>query len=265
MHDPNPLVNGKGIKKLQEAGLEVIVGCLEKEAQKINESYSKYITTGIPFVTAKVAVSLDGKIATSKGLSQWITNEASRKFSHELRYQADAILVGKKTIIHDNPELNVRKNSKVVKNPFRIILDTDLSLPLSSSVVQNNSDQKTLIATGSQNNQSKTEKLKKQGVKIIYLPSQNGKVSLQALLQKLGKMQITSILVEGGSETLTSFLKEKLIDKFYCFLAPKIIGQEGISSFGNLGIADLQAAYNLQQVDIKKLDNNVVISGYPKK
>ncbi|HKZ22336.1 MAG TPA: bifunctional diaminohydroxyphosphoribosylaminopyrimidine deaminase/5-amino-6-(5-phosphoribosylamino)uracil reductase RibD, partial [candidate division Zixibacteria bacterium] len=255
--DPNPKVNGKGIEILKKNKIKVEVGLLEGEARKLNENYIKYIATGLPFVILKWASTLDGKIATVDGDSKWISNEQSRKFAHRLRSQADAVLVGVETVKKDDPELNTRLVKG--KNPVKIILDTRGSIPLNSKIVSNAKSERTILATVC----AAKEKFENSNLGVWKLrENKNGRVDLLSLLKRAGENKITSILVEGGQKVLTSFMQDKLVDKVYCFIAPKIIGK-GLDAVAELGIRKISDSIQLKNVEIKKFEDNVLISGYP--
>ncbi len=257
MIDPNPKVNGKGIEILKKNRIKVEVGVLEDEAKKMNEVYLKYINTGLPFVILKWASTLDGKIATLDGDSKWISNEESRKLAHKLRSQVDAVLVGVNTVIEDDPELNTR--SVKGKNPIKIILDTKGRIPLDSKIISNAGLQRTILATVC----ADKEKFASLNLEVWKLrEDRNGQVALLELLKRAGGNKITSILVEGGQKVLTSFINLKLADKIYCFVAPKIIGT-GLESFGNLAVSKIADSFQLKDLEIKKIEDNVLITGYP--
>jgi diaminohydroxyphosphoribosylaminopyrimidine deaminase/5-amino-6-(5-phosphoribosylamino)uracil reductase len=255
--DPNSQVNGRGIEALREGGVEVRLGILEEEAKKLNEVYTKFITTGLPFVMLKVAQTLDGRIATKFGDSRWITQEDSRRFVHSLRGSVDAVLVGANTVKRDDPELTIHDAKG--KNPIRIILDSSGSIPHSSKIIKENKNGKTIIAT---TNRRTSEKFQKE-VEVWNLKKRgDGGVDLAQLLKKAGESQITSLLVEGGSRVFTSFLKKKLVDKIYYFLSPKILG-EGFDSFGDLGIKKIHESITLRDCEIKRFKNDLLVIGYP--
>jgi len=254
--DPNPQVNGKGVRRLRSSGIQVEMGLLDKEAKRLNEVYLKYITTGFPFVILKVAQSLDGKIAILKGDSKWITSEDSREYVHKLRSKVDAVLVGSKTIIKDNPELTIHK--KRGKNPKRIVLNASGRLPSNSLILKNNKDNKTIIVTFRvtrllENFHAEIWEVKK---------TTKGKINLVEFLKKAGQEGIVSILVEGGKEIFTSFLKNRLVDKVYYFLSPKILGK-GLEAFGDLGINRIKDSLNLKDVELKRFSKDFLLIGYP--
>lgn len=249
--DPNPIVNGKGIKRLLEAGVDVEIGLCEREAVELNEIYNKFITTNEPFVILKMALTLDGKIATGTYESEWITDKEGRKFAHRLRSWVDAVLVGVNTIFIDDPLLTTRLT--MGKNPKRIVLDSDFRISDNARVLGDGC----IIATIS----SQERKI---NAEVWRLDSDKmGRVDIKALLKEAGKKNITSILVEGGKEVYTSFLKKKLVDKFYIFIGAKILGEKGVSSVGDLGIESLEDAINVRYTQVRRIGRNVLITGYP--
>jgi diaminohydroxyphosphoribosylaminopyrimidine deaminase/5-amino-6-(5-phosphoribosylamino)uracil reductase len=263
--DPNPQVNGRGIRTLREGGIEVDLGILEEEAKKLNEVYLKFITTGLPFVILKIAQTLDGKIATKLGDSKWITQEDSRRFVHSLRSWVDAVLVGANTVRKDDPELTIHQTGG--KNPIRIILDSTGKISNRAKVVKENKDGKTIIATtrgwGRGLTPAPSSGAPSSGIQIWKVKKRkDGKVDVGQLLKKAGENQISSLLVEGGSKVFTSFLKEKLVDKIYYFLSPKILGK-GLDSFGDLGIKEISDSITLRDCEIKKFKSDLLIIGYP--
>ncbi len=196
MVDPNPLVSGKGVKKLQEAGIDVTVGILEDKCKKLNEVFIKYITKKKPFVVLKTAMSLDGKISTTSGESKWITDKEARENVHILRNELTAIMIGIDTVIIDNPELTCRIPNG--RNPIRIVVDSNLRIPYDSKILQTAKKFKTIIATTEKARKEKIHKLKDLGIIVIETKSKNEKVDLKDLMHKLGNQNIDSILLEGG-------------------------------------------------------------------
>jgi diaminohydroxyphosphoribosylaminopyrimidine deaminase/5-amino-6-(5-phosphoribosylamino)uracil reductase len=262
MEDPNPLVKGRGIKELQRAGIEVEVGILEKECQKLNEAFCKFIVKKEPFVILKVAATLDGKIATREGDSKWISGEVSRCFVHRLRDQVDGIIVGVGTILKDDPLLTAR--IKRGRDPYRIILDSRLRIPEEVKVIKV-FPAKTIIATTEMAPSNKIERLKKKGVQVLILDSKQGKVNLKNCLLRLGEMGMMNLLVEGGSQVNGSFLDEGLVDKFLFILSPKLIGDnKAIGIFGGRGVATLNDAISVKELKVKRMGEDILLEGYAK-
>jgi diaminohydroxyphosphoribosylaminopyrimidine deaminase/5-amino-6-(5-phosphoribosylamino)uracil reductase len=264
VQDPNPLVNGKGIKRLRNAGIKVVVGSREEVAKKVNEAFFKYIQTGLPFVTLKLGMSLDGKLATRNGESKWITNEESRLYVHQLRAGVDAILVGKNTVINDNPELTVRLPGFQGKQPKRFILDTQARVPLSARIFQARFEPKnTILVTTKKAAKNSIKRYARAGIPVWILPVVQQGINLRRLMQKLGKEQVQSVLVEGGATIAWSCLAAGIIDKVIFFLAPKLIGgQQAPSAIGGKGFAKLSDAIQLTDLSIKRIGSDIKIEGY---
>lgn len=252
--DPNPLINGKSVVKLKQAGIKVYIGEELEKARQLNEIFLHYISTKKPFVIAKWAMTLDGKIATCNGDSKWITNLAARKHSHKLRQKVDAILVGVNTVIKDNPKLTPHL-IKSVRQPLRIIIDPHGRTPINSNILSD----KTLII--SQNvNKNWRNKIKNTGTEIWQM-----QINLNTLLERLGKQEISSILVEGGTQTLSTFFKAKLINKIYSYIAPKIIGNDtAYAPLSGLNINQISQSLKLNITQTKKLGDDLLAISYPK-
>lgn len=248
--DTNPKVSS--IKKMEDAGIEVVTGLLEEEGKKLNEIFFFNMEYQRPFVALKYAMTMDGKIASGKNDSKRITNENSREYVHKLRNRYDAILVGKNTVLKDNPSLNCRIAGG--NDPIRIILDTNFEIDDKDLNIFNlNSDKKTYIATSS-------DKKKDINADLIICKKKNVRIDLNDLLEKLYDMKIRSVLVEGGSVVNNSFLEENLVDKIYEFIAPKIIsGLNSKSPFYGKGVEKIKDAYKFEFVDIKKFDGDIMI------
>jgi diaminohydroxyphosphoribosylaminopyrimidine deaminase/5-amino-6-(5-phosphoribosylamino)uracil reductase len=260
--DPNPRVNGKGIQFLQDHGIHVKVGVLEERCRHLNEAYFKHVRTGIPFVTLKFAQSLDGRIATQTGNSQWISSPETLRLAHKLRAVHDAILVGIGTVLADDPSLTVR----LVKGtaPQRIIVDTRLRIPLSAKILNDDGVTRTVIVATEGANLRKSRKIHYLGAEILWAAKNpRGGVDMLDLLEKLGHMGITSVLVEGGSQIITSLVERNLADKIVIVMAPKIIGK-GVEALGDLKIRDLKQALCISRMKTKKVGPDIVIEGYLK-
>jgi diaminohydroxyphosphoribosylaminopyrimidine deaminase/5-amino-6-(5-phosphoribosylamino)uracil reductase len=260
--DPNPFVAGNGAKMLRKAGIKVDVGVLENEALKLNERFFKFIQTKKPFVALKIASSLDGKIATAKGDSKWITNNDSRIYGHQLRLRYASILVGINTVLADDPILNVRLPNKATKNPLRIVLDSALKIPLEAKILDT-SIAPTWIATTQKASPIKRKQLEDKNVRVLICPEKEGKIDLAFLITQLGNENIDSVLVEGGGTVNFSFAKEKLVDKVYVFLAPKLLGGKSAKTgMEGEGFEQLKEALELKDLQFKKFKNDLLIEGY---
>lgn len=226
--DPNRLVAGKGIKKLKKHGIEVTVGVLEDECRKTNKFYFKYINTGLPYITLKAAQTLDGKIADLNGKSKWISSIESRKLVHELRSTYDAVLVGKNTVEHDNPELTVRHIKG--RNPYRIVIDKALALNLNNKLFSDKFTDKTIIIASKEPDEFLSRILEQRNIKVIKAKTKNGLIDIKDAMKKIGRLNISSILIEGGAFTFSEFIRQKSADEILLFTSPKLMGK-GISTF----------------------------------
>ena len=261
--DPNPQVTGGGAAHLAAQGLKVEIGLLEAEARRLNAAWFKWVTTGLPLVIAKAACSLDGRIATATGHSQWLTGEAARNFGHRLRHRTDAILVGLGTVLADDPQLTARLPRGRGKDPIRLVLDSHLRLPLSARLLHLGSTAATWVACTAKAPKEKMQAIEQQGAEVLVLPEEKGRVALKPLLTLLGQRQVQSLLVEGGAETLGSFFDQRLVDKFYFFYAPKILGgRRALGVVGGQGATHLKDALQAKELGIRRLGADLLISGY---
>lgn len=264
MQDPNPEVAGRGINLLREAGIEVEVGILEEEARRLNERFIHNMVTARPFVISKFAMTLDGKIATHTGHSQWITGEAARADVHELRDEVDAILVGVGTVLADNPSLTTRLAHRQGKNPIRVILDSHLRTPLDANVV-NTAQAQTIIVTSEQSDRQKAALYEEKGVKLVFVPQTETGLNLDVALEALYKLGITDVLVEGGGAINASFLRAGLIQKFLVYVAPKVLGgRHSVTPFTGDDVDTIDAAMLLEFGDVEKIGTDLRITAYPK-
>lgn len=248
--DNNPKVDS--INKLKKAGIEVVCGVLEEEGKKLNEIFFYNMKYQKVFVALKYAMTMDGKIATFNGDSKWISGEKSRVFTHELRNEVDAILVGKNTVEKDNPSLNSRIKGGV--DPIRIILDTNFTLDNNKRIFNLESDKKTYIATISDRKRPEVK------AEVIRCKEKNGRVDVKDLCDKLYKMGIRSLLIEGGSAVNNSFLEENLVDKIYEFISPQVIsGKNSKSPFYGDGVNFIKESYKFKIIDIKRFDEDIMI------
>lgn len=263
IEDPNPLVSGKGFAALREAGIEVNIGLLAKEAARLNEKYIHMLRALQPFVHLKIAASLDGRIATRTGDSRWITGEESRSRVHELRHEYDSILVGLGTALADDPLLTDRSGKARVRPLARIVLDNNLRLPSSSKLAQTAHEAPVIIFASERADRAREEALISCGVEVVRLPQ--GAQNLRAVLQELGRRQFQSVLVEGGSTVAGALLDAKLIDKFSFFIAPLIIGgKDAPTAISGSGAERIAETVKLQDVEIIPRGCDIEITGYPK-
>lgn len=257
--DSNPLVSCQGMNILRESGIEVKTGVLESDCRRLNEVFFHYMETGMPFITIKYAQTLDGRIATATGQSKWISSDNSLKFAHKLRSQHDAVLVGIKTVINDDPELTVRLVRG--RNPLRIIVDSELKIPRQSKVLQNLSRAKTVIATLKNADDIEFQSIASTGAKIITCDADDrGGVDLKKLFKKLAENEISSILIEGGAQIITSVLTNNLANRLVIVIAPKILGK-GIEAVGDLNIRELDAAKTLSVNKILRSKEDIIVDG----
>jgi diaminohydroxyphosphoribosylaminopyrimidine deaminase/5-amino-6-(5-phosphoribosylamino)uracil reductase len=262
--DPNPLVCGRGVNRLNEKGIKTRVGMCQQEAYDINEAYIKHVTTGLPFVVAKFAMSLDGKIATKTGDSKWITKEETRRYARGLRHTADAIMVGVNTVLADDPHLTARgcggRGGVGKKQPLRLVVDSKGKVPVTAHVFQPPGE--ALVAVAAPFDPVKRERLVTAGAEVVELPAKDESVDIAEFLRFLGRREIANILVEGGGKLLGSLFDEDLVDKVMAFISPIIIGGRKAVSVEGSGVENVAQALHLKRVDFKSLGDDILVSGY---
>ena len=261
--DPNKKSNS-GSNYLKKNKVKVLGGILEKEGKKLIEDFTFYITHHASFITLKTAMTLDGKIASSSGDSKWVSGNKSRQRVHEIRALNDAVLVGVKTVIADNPELTSHGKGK---NPLKIILDSNLRTPVNSKIFSEGS---VLIACSEKllKKNSAKKKLdsfsKLECVDFLFLPEKGGKIDLRKLLKELYKMKVMSLLIEGGSEINSSFIDQNLVNRVLFFISPKLIGGNSLTPYNGSGIKLMKNALKLKDIKIERIDEDILVEGYLK-
>jgi diaminohydroxyphosphoribosylaminopyrimidine deaminase/5-amino-6-(5-phosphoribosylamino)uracil reductase len=263
IEDPNPKVSGRGFAHLREAGLEVCTGLLVDEATRLNEAYIQSMRTGRPFVHLKMAVSLDGKVATATGDSRWITGEAARTRAHEMRHQYDAIMVGGRTVRIDDPLLTDR-SGKLRRRPLvRVVIEQYLRTPPESQLAQTTESAPVIIFACGDADSDALDALRDRGVQVV---AQGSALDLASVLDDLGKRSLQSVLVEGGPSLAALLLEAGLVDKVTFFVAPTIIGgQDAPSAIAGAGAEKIPEAVRLEDIEVRQHGDDVEITGYPRK
>lgn len=257
--DPNPKVAGKGIQLLKDNGIEVITGVMEEECRKLNDIFFYYIQNDIPYVALKYAMTLDGKIATSIGESQWITGKEARKHVHGLRHRYAAIMAGIGTVMADNPMLNARIENG--HDPIRVICDSHLQISLESKIVQTAKEIPTIIATVSEE-QEKIQKLDQAGCSVLQIEEKNGHVNIRLLMEELRKREIDSVLVEGGGILNESVVQSGCVQKVYAYIAPKIFGgKKAKTPIEGSGIEHIRDSLQMDSLKVKRLGEDILLEG----
>ena len=258
IRDPNPKVSGRGFAKLKRAGIAADCGLLEVEARRLNQDFIKHVTTGLPFVTLKLAMSLDGKISTRTGESKWITGEQARRHAHRLRHEHDAVMIGINTALADDPELTCRLPGKH-KQPTRIIVDSRARLPLEARCISSSAP--TMVAVSERARPAQLRSLSQAGVETITAGDE--RVDLTDLMTLLGERRMTSVLIEGGGTLAAAALEAGIVDKVVLFIAPMLIGgAEAISAIGGVGVKRLTEAWRMTDLRVRRTGEDWMIEGY---
>lgn len=260
MIDPNPLNSGRGISILRQHRIRVKTGYLEDELKKMNEVFIKYISKKMPFVTVKVAQSLDGRIATKAGDSKWITSDKSRAFAHRLRQNYDAIMVGVNTVLRDNPRLNAWFSKR---QPAKVIVDSQLSIHDNANIFSGKGEAIIVTLPSSPGQETENRQTLSKRAKILEVKGKTGQINLKNMMKKLAQLEITNILVEGGGTLIGSLFDEGLVDKVLFFISPKIIGgKDAISSVMGQGIDRIERSFKLKDVKLRKMGEDFLFEGY---
>ena len=260
MKDPNPLVAGRGFRELRRGGIQVRAGLLEQECRTLNEAFIKYITRQLPFVTLKLAASLDGKIAAVSGDAHWISSEASRRMVHELRNQVDAVVTGVGTVIADDPQLTCRIPNG--RNPWRVILDSRLRVPLAAKLLRQPDPERSIIVTSERSPHQKARAIESLGAQVWRVRLRRGRIPWTAILQKLAAKGALSVMIEGGATTAAWALQEQAVDKLLFFYAPMILGGDGRVMIDALGVKRVRQALRVQRTRVRKLGTDTLVSAY---
>jgi diaminohydroxyphosphoribosylaminopyrimidine deaminase/5-amino-6-(5-phosphoribosylamino)uracil reductase len=261
MRDPNPIVAGKGVRRLKKAGISVVVGDMQNDALKLNEPYIKFVTKKLPFVTIKAAMSLDGKIAAASGNSAWISNVKSRQKAHEMRAAADLVMVGINTLLKDDPRLNVRYGKSSGRMPVRLIVDTHLKTPAGAKIFRTKGGP-VWIAAGPDAPKKKAAALSEKGAVILRVGLKKKRINLQKLMKELARRGIVNVLLEGGGELMTSVIEERLADRAAFFIAPILLGgNDRYSIFHGKGAGKVGGGVELKNVTFKTFDDNILVEG----
>jgi diaminohydroxyphosphoribosylaminopyrimidine deaminase/5-amino-6-(5-phosphoribosylamino)uracil reductase len=258
--DPNPKVNGKGLRKLQRAGVQILTGVLKPQADALNRPFFKVMAEGLPYVTLKVAATLDGKLATHSKDSRWVSGPLARERVQRMRDEVDAVLVGNETAAKDNPRLTTRFSGG--RDPARIVLDSQLKLRPSLRLFTQRSSAPTIVATLLPQSSKGTKALVKRGVEVWTCPGQGGRVALKPLLERLAASGRNHLLVEGGATVLGEFLRQRMADELYLFTAPKILGAESISWVGKLGIGRMAKAMPIYDLSVERVGPDFLFHGW---
>jgi len=266
MADPNRQVKGRGIVALRRAGIAVTTDVAQEKASQLNRWYSHWATTGLPYVILKAGMTLDGKIATAKGESRWITGRPARQDAHRLRSLVDAVVIGVGTVLNDNPTLTARLSDRPLKlaprQPLRVVLDSCLRTPSTAKICVMQDRARTLIATTSRASRPRRRAVERAGVEVVAISAKKGRVSFSALLKVLGKRGITSLLIEGGSTMNASALREKLVNHVVLYLAPTLMGgQDAKAMIGDRGPTRLAQVLKLRHVSVRRTGNDLVVEG----
>lgn len=261
--DPNPLVRGRGIRRLRAAGIEVMVGVLRAECAALNQAFSKHVTTGLPLVTLKAAMTLDGKIATRTGDSRWISCAQSRRLVHRMRAEADAVMVGIGTVLTDDPQLNVRLGRQNTRDPLRIVVDSRLRIDPAGKLLRAGFAAGTLIVTGTRAAaSSKADKLRSLGAEVLGCRMRGSRIDLKQLMSVLGSRGIAHIMLEGGATLIGEALRARIVDRAMLFYAPKLLGgSDALGMATGRGPAEVAGCVQLADMTVRSVGCDFLVEG----
>ena len=260
MRDPDPRTSGKGIRKLRRAGLQVDLGTLAEECRRLNAGFVSRIERGRPFTTLKLAASFDGRIATARGESRWISGPRSRAFVQQLRGRVDAIAVGSATAVADDPALTQRRGARVLHRPTRIVVDSRLRTPASARLLDPEQPGGAWILTASRAAPRKRKQLERAGARLVDVRTRGHSLDLRDAWRKLGRLGVNDLLVEGGGELAAALLRAGLVDRMHLFLAPLLIGSDGLPVIGELGVERLKQALHPRTVASRRLGDDLLVT-----
>jgi len=266
--DCDPSNAGRAAAILAAAGIETLTGVLEQEARQLNEAFFKHNSTGYPFVTVKLACTLDGKIATHSGDARWITGKEAREFAHILRDRSDAVMVGRGTVATDDPSLTTRTDRPHSRDAVRVVVDTRAQTPPTAQVLNVESDAPCLIAVAGpevdgDEAQKRVAKLEQAGAEIVSVSEKDGRVDLRELMRQLGSRDIMSVLVEGGSQFVGGLLEEGLVDKLFFFYAPKILGDDqALSAISGMKAENISDARSARIHRVEQIGEDILVTAY---
>lgn len=263
MPDPNPAVDGAGIRALEEAGIDVVVGAREAEARRLVQAFAKHVRTGIPLLTVKMASTLDGRVAASDGSSRWVSGPTARRDVHRLRAAADAVLAGIGTVLADDPQLTCRLRGYRGRQPLRVVLDSAGRTPPGAAVCDGIAP--TLVATTDKAPDDAVEALRERGCEVRRFASREGRVDLLAVLEELGRRGMTDALVEGGPTVAGDAVERSLVDRFIFYLAPKLLGPAGLASIGELAAPNIADARDLTVLSVRRVGADLKIEAQPRR